>query len=131
MNNIQMLYFNKIDVSEWIDVNKTSASKECDIWHYWYFLNFSFKFLSNACKRSLDLLMISKNLSDIAILNIKGLDYHCIMSLITKNEGHIPIVKCWFDQKKVKHKAYIKMGKKWHIKMGKKSYRMAILKLEK
>ena len=26
------------------------------------------------------------NLSDIAILNIKGSDYHCIISLISKNE---------------------------------------------
>ena len=33
-----MLYYYRIDVSEGIDVNKTSASKECDIWHYWYFL---------------------------------------------------------------------------------------------
>ena len=37
-----MLYFDKIDVSEGIDVNKTSASKECDICHYWYFLNKGF-----------------------------------------------------------------------------------------
>ena len=37
-----MLYFNRIDVSEGIDVNKTSASKECDICHHWYFLNCSF-----------------------------------------------------------------------------------------
>ena len=29
-----MLYFNRIDVSEGIDVNKTSAWKECDIRHY-------------------------------------------------------------------------------------------------
>ena len=29
-----MLYFDKIDVSEGIDVNKTGASKECDICHY-------------------------------------------------------------------------------------------------
>ena len=29
-----MLYFDRIDVSEEIDVNKTSASKECDICHY-------------------------------------------------------------------------------------------------
>ena len=29
-----MLYFNRIDVSEGIDVNKTSASKECDIRRY-------------------------------------------------------------------------------------------------
>ena len=27
------------------------------------------------------------NLSDIAILNIKGFDYHCIISGISKNEA--------------------------------------------
>ena len=32
-----MLYFDRIDVSEEIDFNKTSASKECDICHYEYF----------------------------------------------------------------------------------------------
>ena len=32
------------DVSEGTDVNKTSASKECGICHYWYFLNKGFKF---------------------------------------------------------------------------------------
>ena len=39
-----MLYYDRIDVSEGIDVNKTSASQECDICHCWYFLNYSFKF---------------------------------------------------------------------------------------
>ena len=33
MNNIKMLYFNRIDVSEGIDVIKTSKSKEYDICH--------------------------------------------------------------------------------------------------
>ena len=32
-----MLYFDGIHVSEGIDVNKTSASKQCDICLYWYF----------------------------------------------------------------------------------------------
>ena len=32
-----MLYYNRIDVSEGIDVNKTSESNECDMYHYWYF----------------------------------------------------------------------------------------------
>ena len=32
-----MLQFEKIDVSEGIDTNKTSASKECMLCHYWYF----------------------------------------------------------------------------------------------
>ena len=30
-----MLYFDRSDLSEGINVNKTSASKECDICHYW------------------------------------------------------------------------------------------------
>ena len=67
-----MLYYDRIDVSEGIDANKISVSKECDICHYWYFLNFSFKFQPNVCKRSHDLLMMSINLRYIAILNIKG-----------------------------------------------------------
>ena len=82
-----MLYFDRIDVSEGIDVNKTSASKECDVCHYWYFLNYSFKFQPNVCNRCHDLLIMSVNLSNIAILNIKGSDYHCIISLICKNEA--------------------------------------------
>ena len=41
---MKMLYFDRIDVSEGTDVNKTSASKECDICHYWYFLNKCFRF---------------------------------------------------------------------------------------
>ena len=39
-----MLCYDKIDLSEEIGINKTSASKECDICHYWYFLNKGFKF---------------------------------------------------------------------------------------
>ena len=82
-----MLYFNRIGVSEVTDVNKTSTSKECDIYHDSDFLNKSFKFQPNACIRCHDLLMFSINLSDIAILNIKGFDYRCIISLIDKYEA--------------------------------------------
>ena len=50
-----MLYFDRIDISKGIEVNKTSASKECDICHHWYFLNFTFKLQSNVCNRCHDL----------------------------------------------------------------------------
>ena len=43
-------------------------------------------FKPNVCNRRHDLLMMSINLSDIAILNIKGSNHYCIMSLISKNE---------------------------------------------
>ena len=43
-----MLCFGRIDVSEGTDVNKTSKSKECNICHYWYFLDKGFKFQPHA-----------------------------------------------------------------------------------
>ena len=46
-----MLYYDWIDVSKGIDVNKKSASKECDICNYLYFLNYSCKFQPNVCNR--------------------------------------------------------------------------------
>ena len=82
---LQILYFDGIDVSQGTDVNATSASRECDISRYWYFLSYSFKFQANVSNRCHDLLMMYINLSDIAILNIKGSDYCCIISLISKN----------------------------------------------
>ena len=39
-----MLYFDRIDVSEGIDINKTNASKDCITCHCWYFLDKRFKF---------------------------------------------------------------------------------------
>ena len=74
-----MLCYDRIDVSEGIDVNKTSASEESDF-HYWYLVNYSFKFQPNVCNRCHDLLMMYVNLSDIAILNIKSSDYRWIVS---------------------------------------------------
>ena len=32
-----MIRYQKIDISGGIDVNKTSASKECELCHYWFF----------------------------------------------------------------------------------------------
>ena len=82
-----MIYFHRIEVSEETYVNKISASKECDIYHYWYFLNDGFKSQPNVCYRCHDLLMMSTNLSNIAISNIKGSDYHFVINLISKKEA--------------------------------------------
>ena len=79
-----MLYYDRIDVSKGIDINNTSKSKEC---HYWYFLDKGFKFQSEVWNGCHDVLMMSMNLGDIAILNIKGTDYGCIISGISKSEA--------------------------------------------
>ena len=81
-----MLYYDRIGVSEGIYVNKTSESKDGDICHYWYFINKGFKFQRNVCNGCHDSLMMSMNLSDITILNIKSADYRCIISRTSKIE---------------------------------------------
>ena len=82
-----MLCYDRTDVSEGIDINRTNESKECDICHYWYFLNKSFTFQPNVCNGCHDLIMMSTKLRDITILNIKGSDYCCIISGISKSEA--------------------------------------------
>ena len=70
MDNMNILYYDRIDISEGINVNTTSESKECGICHYWYFLDKGFKFQPNVSNGCCNVLMMSMNLSNIAILNI-------------------------------------------------------------
>ena len=97
-----MLYYDRIEVSEGIDVNKIRESKKCDIYHYWYFLNKGFKFQPNFCNESHDLLMISMNPSNIAILSIRGADSRCVISGISKSEA-INLMQNIDLTKKVQH----------------------------
>ena len=55
-------------------------SKECDICQYWKLLGKRFKFQLDVCNGCHDLLMMSMNLSNIAISSIKDADYRCIIS---------------------------------------------------
>ena len=82
-----MLYFDRINVSEGIDVNKTSESKTCDICHYWYFLDKAFKFQQDVRNGCHDILMISMKLSNIAIVNTPAAACCHIISGISKNEA--------------------------------------------
>ena len=82
-----MLRYQKIDVSKGIDVNKTSASKECELCHNWFFKDTEFKFEEHVSNKSHDLLTIAYSLKDIAILNAEGATFRCILMGISKNEG--------------------------------------------
>ena len=43
-----MLQYERIDVSEGIDINKLNKSKECMICHCWYFKDFNHMHVTNA-----------------------------------------------------------------------------------
>ena len=82
-----MLEYDRIDISEGIYTNKTRASKECNIWHYWYFLNKNFnyeKYLYNGCH---DLMKKAMSFKNIAIVFIKGNDYRIHFWYMSKNNA--------------------------------------------
>ena len=65
-----MLDYERIDISEGIDVNKTNLLKECDICHYWYFKDIGFKYekyLCNACHHLIQKVMCFNNIGIIYI----------------------------------------------------------------
>ena len=82
-----MLQFQKAYVSEGIDVNKTSASKECELCHYWFFKDVGFKFEEHFCKGCHDFLTMAYSLKNIAILSAKGAAFRCLLMGINKNEA--------------------------------------------
>ena len=51
------------------------------------FLGKGFKFQSHVCNGCRNALVMSENVSYIAILNINGADYCCIIKEITKDEA--------------------------------------------
>ena len=89
-----MLYCDRIDISEGIDLAKSNNRKECKICHYRFF-NHGFEFqdyISNGCH---DLTMLSVNICDIAIITVKNVDYRCIIHNIGKSEA-INLLKILF-----------------------------------
>ena len=82
-----MLRYQKIHASEGIDINKTSASKKCELCHYWFFKDIGFKFEEHVCNKCHNLLTIAHSLRDIAILSAKGVTFRCILMSINKNEA--------------------------------------------
>ena len=67
-----MLQYEKIDVSEGIDVNKTSASKECELCQNFFFKDIGFKYEGHVYNGCHDLLMMAYSLKNISILSAKG-----------------------------------------------------------
>ena len=65
-----MKQYEKIDISEGIDTNKTIASKECMLCHYLYFKDVGFKFEPHVCNKCHNMLMTACKLKSIAILNV-------------------------------------------------------------
>ena len=74
---------------EKIDTNKTSTSNRCMklCMHYCNFKDVGFKFEPHVCNKCHDVLMTAYELKNIAILNVKGVDFRCILWGISRDEA--------------------------------------------
>ena len=81
-----MVQYDRIDVSEGIDINKISESKEYMFCHYWYFKDVGYKFQPYLCNGCHAVSMMTYELKNIAIINAKGVNYRCILWGINKND---------------------------------------------
>ena len=81
-----MLYYDRIDISEGIDLTKSKRTKECMISCYWLY-NHGFKFQDSVWNGCHDLTILSVNISDIAIITVKNIDCCCIIHNISKSKA--------------------------------------------
>ena len=98
-----MLKYDKIDVSEGIDVNKTNKSKECMFFHYWYFLNKNFSYGPYTCDGCYDIVQRSTDFKNIAIFHIEKSTYRIYFQHMKKHKA-----------KKIMNKFH-RIGKKGNI----------------
>ena len=63
-----MLEYHRIDISEGIDVNKTSNSRECSFCHYYYFLDINFNYQKYLCDGCHDMSMKANSMQNLAIV---------------------------------------------------------------
>ena len=84
---LQILEYERNNIPEGIDVNKASASKKCDICHYWYFKDIGFKYEPYLCNGFHGLMQKAMSFNDVAIISIKEGDYRIHFWYMSKNNA--------------------------------------------
>ena len=81
-----MLYYDRIDISEGLDLAKSNNSKELMICHYFVF-NYGFEFQFFVCNGCHDLSILCLDISGITIVTVKNVDFSCLIHNISKSEA--------------------------------------------
>ena len=76
-----MLEYERIDISDGIDVDMSDKSKECMLCHYWYFLKKNFSYGAYLCYGCYNILQKSNNLKNIQISHVKKVHIGFILSI--------------------------------------------------
>ena len=82
-----MLKYDKIDITEGIDIDKTNKLKECMFSHYWYYLNKNFSYGPFTCDGCYKIVQRSTNFKNIAIVHVKKSAYRIYFKDISKHKA--------------------------------------------
>ena len=95
-----MLEYDRINISDRIDVNKTNKSKECMLCHYWYFLDKSFTYGLYLCDSCYNIMQKSIDIKNIAIAYVRKTAYRIYFMYMSKHEAKILMTNSNFIDKK-------------------------------
>ena len=82
-----MLEYDRIDISEGTDVNKTSNSRECSLCKFYYFLNKNFNYQTHLCDACHDISMKANSMQNLAIIYHRGNAYPVNFVFMSKNDA--------------------------------------------
>ena len=77
-----MLKYDKIDITEGIDLDKTNISRECMFCHYWYYLNKKFSYGQFTCDVCYNIVQRSTDFKNTAIIHVKKLHTEFILKIL-------------------------------------------------
>ena len=87
--NYKMLEYDRIDISEEIDIDATNKSKECMLCHYWYFLDKNFSYGPYLCDGCYNIMQKSINFKNTAIVHVKKSAYRIYFLYMSKRKAKI------------------------------------------
>ena len=82
-----MLEYDRIDISERIDVDKTNKSKECMVCHYWYFFDKDLSYGPYLCNGCYNFLQKPIDFKNIVIVHIKKNAYKIYFLYMCKRKA--------------------------------------------
>ena len=84
---IKILEYDRINISEGIDVDATNKSKECMLCHYWYFLDKNFSNGPYLCDGYYNIMQKSINFKNIVIVHVRESAYRIYFLGMSKHKG--------------------------------------------
>ena len=81
-----MLEYEKIEISEGTDVNKSGNSKECSLCHFWYFIDKNFNYELYLCNGCHGMSMKVVSIKNLSIIYSKGNAYRVNFAFMSIND---------------------------------------------